>query len=438
MMIMAWDHSKDFLAIYKGQDGTQPDGAGPLFSNHTDGRWYGVIDEYSGSSYYLLARFVSHFCAPAFSLLMGTGMVLMSQSRRVRAGWSSGRLLRFFNLRGFILIILGFVVRMSMWIQLIHPTQRFAQFASGGGGGGPVFHRLFNFWQVMTALGLQMIALSWILAALHALEHYWLGLGGGRRLRLGASELLHFGFQPACLAFLSLVCFTAMQLTIHTLQNGDPSTAVPPVATTFGQVLVRFLMVPGPFGAIWITQAYPFVPWLAICLMGAAMGLEFKQNPALAHKRALINGLLLLLAFVLIRTLGGSALNLRGLPLGEATDAPLVGFWLLCKYPPSLAYSSLTVGANLVGLYLFSLVDATQRWAHVVLHFGRAPLVFYVTHFYVINIIALLISVSGQEGVPLGWVVPIWMCLLVLMYQVCYYYDKFKHGKDVNSLWHLF
>lgn len=49
--------------------------------------------------------------------------------------------------------------------------------------------------------------------------------------------------------------------------------------------------------------------------------------------------LLLLLAFVLIRTLGGSALNLRGLPVGEAKDAPLIGFWLVCKYPPSLGES---------------------------------------------------------------------------------------------------
>lgn len=94
--------------------------------------------------------------------------------------------------------------------------------------------------------------------------------------------------------------------------------------------------------------------------------------------------LLMLLAFVLIRTLGGSTLNLRGLPVGDATDAPLIGFWLVCKYPPSLAYTTLTVGADLVVLYLFSLMDSGSKVAHVILHYGRSPLAFYISHFYVI------------------------------------------------------
>jgi len=44
----------------------------------------------------------------------------------------------------------------------------------------------------------------------------------------------------------------------------------------------------------------------------------------------------------------------------------------------------MTVGADLVVLYLFSLADAASKWAHVLLHYGRSPLAFYIVHFYVI------------------------------------------------------
>ena len=66
------------------------------------------------------------------------------------------------------------------------------------------------------------------------------------------------------------------------------------------------------------------------------MGFEFKSNAKMAHVRALVNGLLLLSAFFLIRFFGGSALNLRGLPMGEGEEHRLQAFWALCKYPPSL------------------------------------------------------------------------------------------------------
>jgi len=53
------------------------------------------------------------------------------------------------------------------------------------------------------------------------------------------------------------------------------------------------------------------------------------------------------------------------------------------------------------------------------------------------NLFALFIALSGRVGVSLPWVIPIWGCVLVLMYFLCVRYDHFKHGKDVNSLWHL-
>lgn len=47
------------------------------------------------------------------------------------------------------------------------------------------------------------------------------------------------------------------------------------------------------------------------------MATEFRANPATAHNRAFINGVILLFVFAIVRAVGGSALNLRGWPLNE-------------------------------------------------------------------------------------------------------------------------
>lgn len=146
-----------------------------------------------------------------------------------------------------------------MFIQMIHPNPRFEAWV---GHDEPLLHLLLGFFQVMTSLGEQMIIVSWVLELLHVaerslkLEHF--------TLRLGGSEMVHFRFKPICLCILSAVCFAATQMTIHNLQHGDPATANPKVATTFAEGLLRFVMVPGCFGAPWITMAYPWAPWLAM------------------------------------------------------------------------------------------------------------------------------------------------------------------------------
>lgn len=66
------------------------------------------------------------------------------------------------------------------------------------------------------------------------------------------------------------------------------------------------------------------------------MGFEFKTNSEMAHKRALVNGTILLCLFPIIRFFGGTILNYRGLPIGEGKDYPWNSFWAVCKYPPSL------------------------------------------------------------------------------------------------------
>lgn len=67
---------------------------------------------------------------------------------------------------------------------------------------------------------------------------------------------------------------------------------------------------------------------------------------------------------------------------------PIISIFTVSKYPPEISYACITLGANLVGLYLMSLVDCTRRWARFVLVYGRSPLIFYITHW----------SVEGSVG----------------------------------------
>lgn len=207
-------------------------------------------------------RFISHFCAPGFSLLMGTGMVLLSQSRRLRAGWSSLKLLRFFLLRGFILIVLGFAVRTALLILLIDPNPKFKALA----GHPAAAHLERNVFQVMTALGLQMIFTALVLEMLHTIER----LCGLDRWRLplgGSWPYMRFGFQPTALCILATVCIAISNVVVHRAQNGDPANTNPGVARSFSEVLVRFVLLPGNFYDENSRMLYPILPWLGMYVL---------------------------------------------------------------------------------------------------------------------------------------------------------------------------
>ena len=69
MIIMCWDHSKDAIASREGD------------CSNCGQHWQGSFSTFDGKWYWFLARFISHFCAPGFFLLMGVGMALFAVSR---------------------------------------------------------------------------------------------------------------------------------------------------------------------------------------------------------------------------------------------------------------------------------------------------------------------------------------------------------------------
>jgi uncharacterized membrane protein len=55
---------------------------------HSQEMWAGAWTRYAGAVPFL-TRFVTHFCAPGFFLLMGAGLALAANTR-ARQGWSAG------------------------------------------------------------------------------------------------------------------------------------------------------------------------------------------------------------------------------------------------------------------------------------------------------------------------------------------------------------
>ena len=397
MVIMAWDHVKDGTADFMGMDNTKPGDPPFQRNNRTHSpAWYGIEEAYSGNWGWFLARAVSHICAPGFSYLMGIGMVLLTAARmdehRMQhsynaVAWTRGAVLRFFMLRGLLLIVLGFGVRLSFEISKIDP---------GPGDSTSFGDTLIGFFQVMTCLGLQMIVAAPLVCQIvssieksraiaeddtnapllaggseygnallekspatqrRASEQYHVAVAAR-----GAMAARHEAWQ-IILLLLGLTSFVATNAVVeaHWVDGAPPiygnaTYFSPPNAITFPQLLLRFSFLPGPFDSLHSIDFYPLFGWLGFCLWGVAAGLDFWIKPTKAEKRTKLAGITLLVCFLLVRGCFGRYGNLRGWPIGEggnSTAAKSIAFFNVCKYPPSLAYALITLGVVqllLVGL----------------------------------------------------------------------------------------
>jgi hypothetical protein len=137
-----------------------------------------------------------------------------------------------------------------------------------------------------------------------------------------------------------------------------------------------------------------------------------------------------LLAFVLIRALDGFG-NLRPRPGDGWMD-----FLNPVKYPPSIAFTLLTMGVNLCTLQLFAWISDRRSSVLAPLSvFGRAPLFFYVLHLF-------LYAGLGLWFAPRGTSLPVmylfWLAGLLLLYPLCRWYARFKNRQPAGSLLRMF
>lgn len=335
-------------------------------------------------------RWITHLCAPTFVFLAGTSIYLQFL-RKERAELS-----RFLVTRGLWLMLLELVVVSSMLT--FHPS--------------PVFLVL----QVIWVTGLSMV----LMAALIHLP-MWVVIAFGSVLVLG-----HNAFDKV-----------------------NPASMGPIAATTWKLLHVPGVLRPPTSGYFWL-NLYPLIPWPGIMALGFAFGALLKRPPAARAKSMLLLGAVAICAFVALRFVNG-----YGEPFPwkhQATPGrTFMSFMDVQKYPPSLMFSQVTLGVSLClmsGLERLQERGALKSVRDVLSVFGRVPFFYYLLHFTLIHIAAIVTSavlgldwtwwfglpptrsaLAGQPpgyGFSLGVVYAMWALIIFLCYFPCRWYAALK------------
>ena len=433
MLVMSWDHSRDFLSQHK-------------VASHGSERWSGPLSTYDNNAAVLFQRWISHFCAPGFFFTMGLGMYFMATSRMKKYQWTNCTIINHFLLRGFILLVVGRLVDMAIAPEIaiitahnqsLFPNNPHHSSASSSPFHGPQWLAPFlGIFEVMTALGLTMQTVGVLVPTILYLE----------RIKTSLGQLLSIVFGVISIALSTFYILKA--------QDGDPcgplchasnsnGTVFFPRfaanADTLYEIVLRFLLYPGAFS--YGDIIYPLIPWCSLTFFGFAAGILYKRNSVKAFKLTGIFGVISLLLFLILRFFGGAKSgNLRGWPRNEGSSVKWIAFLTVCKYPPSVSYILLTLGGNWCLLYIierFASVKADGRIEKILLVYGQAPLFFYTIHFWVLGCVGFFVRMFAS-GMPIEFVTIPWLIMIVCLWWPCEWWRRKKQCAQHDSWLKLF
>jgi uncharacterized membrane protein len=189
----------------------------------------------------------------------------------------------------------------------------------------------------------------------------------------------------------------------------------------------QLLLVPGGRVRLWVS--YPILPWLGLVVFGMAFGHWLADDAQRAFERAIKLGAAFILAFLVLRTLDGFG-NIRP-RLGNTW----IDFLNVVKYPPSISFTLLTMGTNLIVLGLAARVGGKLQ---IVLRplsvFGRVPLFFYLVHLYLYARLGMWLTPGGTDVVGMY---PYWVLGLAILYPACDWYGRLKRRQPANPVLRL-
>jgi uncharacterized membrane protein len=192
---------------------------------------------------------------------------------------------------------------------------------------------------------------------------------------------------------------------------------------------------------------YPLIPWIAVMALGFCLGKLYDPHyPGQERKQLLIKiGLISLVVFFVLRSV-----NIYGDPqqwtYHASSITTVMDFFNVTKYPPSLLFLCLTLGAVILTLGL--LEGKKPVFGEAIIVFGKVPLFYYVIHIFAIHLLALLAAVSmghswqtmifigsssqpspllkGKFGFTLIQVYLLWISIIFLIYPLCKYWNNLK------------
>ena len=367
MVLMALDHVRDFTTYQRSS---------PEDLAHTSGALF-------------FTRVITHFCAPIFCFLAGTGAYLAT-----RRGKSIEQVSYFFLTRGLWLVFLELTIVDFAW--------GFVPWAHGG---------------VLWGLGWSMVAMALIVR----LPVRWIGALGVAMITM--HNLLD-RINPASFGKLSW-----LWIFLHTPGR---------IPITDG-----FLF----------SDRYVLIPWVGVMAAGFAFGtLLHRPDRRKLVLTIGVCATALFFALRLLNLYGNGVAGLPfGYPrsAGPWSIQPtftltLVSFFNTLKYPPSLDYLLMTLGPALILLGLLDKAKAQGRLGRVLLVYGRVPLFYYVLHIYLVNILATLATrafhqpalhgsaiadfavkpVGYGHGLPFIYVM--WILAVAILYLPCRWFMEFR------------
>ncbi|UCJ14932.1 heparan-alpha-glucosaminide N-acetyltransferase domain-containing protein [Pseudomonas sp. MM211] len=302
------------------------------------------------------SRTLAHLCAPVFIFLTGLSAFLYGEKANGRAAVSA-----FLFKRGLFLVVLEFTLVNFAWTFQVPPT--------------------VIYLQVIWAIGLSMLALSLLV---------WLPRG----------VLIVLG--------LVLVCG-------HNLLDGLHFAADSAMHVPWAILHDRgWLQVSDDLR---LRTSYPLLPWIGVIALGYAAGSWFGRAADAASRQALLLGWGLgsLLVFVVVRA--GNGYGENSWVVGSNWVETLMSILNITKYPPSLAFLSLTLGLGLLLLLAFERAQG-NRWLKALTVYGGAPMFFYLLHLYVLKLLYLAaVAIWGtNQGDYFGFdsIGPVWLCSILL------------------------
>ncbi len=367
MVIMALDHTRDFFSYQR----------------------FAPEDMAHASVALFFTRFITHFCAPVFSFLAGTGAFLAT-----RRGKSLPQVSWFFFTRGLWLVLLELTVIDYAW--------GFVPWAQAG---------------VIWVLGWSMV----LMALIVRLPVRWVAALG---LGMIATHNLLDRVNPA-----SFGKYYWLWMLMHT-----PGRV--PITDHF-----------------WFTIRYVLIPWVGVMALGFAFGsvlLRPDRRKLLLTLGVCATTLFFVLRGFNLYGNGIAGLPF-GYPrsagpwsVQPTLSLTVISFFNVLKYPPSLDYLLVTLGPSLIVLGLLDQAQGKRGLSHILMVFGRVPLFYYVMHLYLLHTLSIVVSVVlGQPiwhgtviadfpqrppgyGHGLPFIYAMWILAVALLYLPCRWFMELR------------
>jgi uncharacterized membrane protein len=338
-------------------------------------------------------RWITHFCAPMFVFLAGTSIYLMSRKK------SKSELSLFLVKRGAWLILVELILITFSW----------------------TFNPFYNFiiLQVIWAIGVSMVILGLLI---HLPMRVLLIIGfvivfGHNLLDYQSiNEHLKGGWLPDLLYFSNFSAY-----------NLDKTR--------------MFIIV------------YAFVPWMGVMILGYCLGKLFSAGFDASRRRKILLqlGFGLLALFVILRLINNYGDPVPWSRQQRGSAFTFLSFINVNKYPPSLDFLCVTIGAGLVALALLEKARGrVTEWFRI---YGRVPMFYYVLHLYLIHLIGVIVFFGegfstdqivtpnnpfyfrpSAFGFGLLGVYIVWIIVVLILYPLC---KKYDHYKSTHRNWWL-